>query len=68
MTHPDTVEKLLQTIKADLPAAPGGMSEDEFNQLCRNIATAIAAGMQMHENQHHQIQPEFGEPQRPEDD
>ena len=65
MLRPDTVEQLLQTIKADLPDAPAGMSQDEFDRLCLNIARAIAAGLQMHENQHHNIKPEFGEPDRP---
>ncbi len=65
MTQHDTVEQLIQTIKADLPDAPAGMSQDEFDRLCTNIARAIAAGMQMHENQHHQIKPDFGEPDRP---
>ena len=67
MARPDTVEQLLATIKADLPDAPAGMSQDEFDRLCTNIARAIAAGLQIHENRHHQIQPEFGEPQRPEE-
>jgi hypothetical protein len=67
MTQPDTVEQLISTIKADLPDAPSGMTQDEFDQLCRNIARAIAAGMQMHENRHHQIEPDFGEPYRPGD-
>ncbi|TVR73307.1 MAG: hypothetical protein EA415_07895 [Sphaerobacteraceae bacterium] len=65
MTQHDTVEQLIQTIKSDLPDAPAGMSQDEFDRLCTNIARAIAAGMQMHENQHHQIKPDFGEPDRP---
>lgn len=67
MTRPDTVEQLLKTIKADLLDPPEGMSQDEFDRLCQNIARAIAAGMQMHENQHHNIKPEFGEPDRPGD-
>lgn len=67
MTQHDTVEQLIQTIKSDLPDAPAGMSQDEFDRLCSNIARAIAAGMQMHENQHHQIKPDFGEPDRPGD-
>ncbi len=66
MTRPDTVEKLLETIKTDLPEAPSGMSQDAFDRLCTNIARAIATGLEMHENRHHQIKPEFGEPDRPE--
>lgn len=62
----DTVEQLLSIIKSDLPEQPQGMSPDEFDRLCDNIARAIAAGLQMHENNRHQIQPEFGEPDRPE--
>lgn len=65
MTQQDTVEQLIQTIKSDLPQAPAGMSQDEFDRLCSNIARAIAAGMQKHEDRHHQIKPEFGEPDRP---
>jgi hypothetical protein len=65
MAQQDTVEKLIETIKADFPEAPAGMSQDEFDRLCSNIARAIAAGMQMHEDRHHQIKPEFGEPDRP---
>lgn len=65
MTQHDTVEQLIQTIKADLPDAPAGMSQDEFDRLCSNIARAIAAGVQQHEDQLHQIKPEFGEPDRP---
>lgn len=65
MARQDTVEQLLETIKADLPEAPSGMSQDAFDRLCISIARAIAAGLQMHEERHHQIQPEFGEPDRP---
>jgi hypothetical protein len=65
MTQRDTVERLVETLKADFPEAPAGMSQDEFDRLCSNIARAIAIGMQMHEDQHHQIKPEFGEPDRP---
>jgi translation initiation factor 2 beta subunit (eIF-2beta)/eIF-5 len=67
MTRQDTVERLLETIKADFPEAPEGMSKDDFDRLCSNIARAIAAGLQMHEDRHHQIKPEFGEPDRPSD-
>ncbi len=63
----DTVEQLIETITADFPEAPAGMSQDEFDRLCANIARAIATGMQLHEDRYHQIQPEFGEPHRQED-
>ena len=67
MPRPDTVETLLETIKADLPDAPSGMSQDAFDRLCINIARAIATGLEIHETRHHQIKPEFGEPDRPGD-
>lgn len=60
-----TVAQLLNVIKSDLPERPEGMSQQDFDRLCENIARAIVTGLQMHENRHHQIQPEFGEPDRP---
>jgi hypothetical protein len=65
--HQDLIEKVVQQIRADFPSAPHGMSDDEFDRLCTNIARAVAAGIQHHENRYHQLSPEFGEPQRPED-
>jgi hypothetical protein len=65
MAQQDTVERLLETIKSDFSEAPSGMTQDEFDRLCNNIARAIAVGLQMHEDHHHQIKPEFGEPDRP---
>jgi C4-type Zn-finger protein len=61
------IEQVLQQIRADLPSAPQGMSDDEFDRLCNNIARAIMAALQAHEDRYHQLTPEFGEPQRPDE-
>jgi hypothetical protein len=65
--RPDTVEQLLEVIRSDFREAPAGMSQDDFDRLCSNIARAISVALEKHEGRYHQISPEFGEPQRPED-
>jgi hypothetical protein len=56
----------VEQIRRDLPAAPGGLSEQEFDQLCRNIGRAIAGALHVHAERYHRVEPEFGEVQRPE--
>jgi hypothetical protein len=61
------IDRVLEQLRADFPEPPAGMSSEEFERLCGNIARAIMAAMQAHEDRYHQLTPEFGEPQRPED-
>lgn len=63
--HQETIDQLVQVIQTDMPSSVEGMTQEQFDQLCRNIARAIATGLQMHEDGYHRIAPEFGEPDRP---
>jgi hypothetical protein len=67
LNNPETVDQIVQMIRRDLPDAPQGMSQGEFDKLCGNIARAIIVTLQQHEQRQHRIEPEFGEPQRPGD-
>jgi hypothetical protein len=62
----DEIQQIVEQIRRDLPAAPGGLSEQEFDQLCRNIGRAIAGALHVHAERYHRVEPEFGEVQRPE--
>jgi hypothetical protein len=62
----DEIQRIVEHVRRDLPAAPGSMSEQEFDQLCRNIGRAIAGALRAHEERYHRVEPEFGEVQRPE--
>ena len=66
MSCPKTpIDRVLEHVRADFPNPPQGMTNDEFDRLCNNIAQAIMTALQAHEERYHQMTPEFGEPQRP---
>lgn len=56
--------RLTREIQRDLPAAPGGMNEQEFTQLCENIGRAIMLAVEAVETEVTAQEPEFGEEER----
>jgi hypothetical protein len=62
----DLIQRIVEQIRRDMPTAPSGMREDEFDHLCRNIARAISGALAAHQEQYHRVEPDFGEVQRPE--
>lgn len=56
------LQALVDTIRQGLPDSPGGLSADQFNRLCENIARAVIQAVSTHETRLHAQTPEFGEP------
>jgi len=57
-------QELVAMIKRGLPSAPGQFSEEQFNRLCDNIASAIAGAIEHYDGRMKSPEPDFGEEER----
>ena len=62
--HNIDTSQLVREIKQGLPSAPGQLSEQEFDQFCRNVARAIAMAIDMYDARMKSPEPDYGEEER----